>query len=66
MNRYIEDPLEPLGVAFGILLVLIGIGTLVGMPWAHKSGSALLMVGQIVGAIAAIGIGAALAWVTRT
>ncbi|MGA9400222.1 hypothetical protein [Haladaptatus sp.] len=66
MNRYIEDPLEPLGVVFGILLVLIGIGTLVGMPWAHKSGSALLMLGQIVGAIAAIGIGAALAWVTRT
>ncbi|WP_423743442.1 hypothetical protein V5735_10295 (plasmid) [Haladaptatus sp. SPP-AMP-3] len=66
MNRYISDPLEPLGTAFGVLLVLIGIGTLVGMPWAHKSGSALLMLGQILGAVAAIGIGAALAWIART
>ena len=66
MNRYIADPLEPLGVAFGVLLVLIGLGTLVGMPWAHKSGGIVLMLGQIIGALAAIGIGATLAWVTRT
>ena len=66
MNRYMEDPLEPLGVVFGVLLVLIGIGTLVGTPWSYKSGSVVLMIGQIIGALAAIGIGAALAWVTRT
>lgn len=66
MNRYISDPLEPLGIAFGVLFVLVGLGTLVGMPWAHKSGSVLLMLGQIFGGIAAIGIGAALAWIVRT
>jgi hypothetical protein len=66
MNRYVSGPLEPIGIAFGALLVLIGIGTLVGTPWAHKSGSALLMLGQIFGAVAAIGIGGALAWVART
>ncbi len=66
MNRYVSDSLEPLGIAFGVLLVLIGIGTLVGTPWAYKSGSALLMLGQILGAVAAIGIGGALAWIVRT
>ncbi|WP_458187780.1 hypothetical protein [Haladaptatus sp. NG-WS-4] len=65
MNRYVSDPLEPLGIAFGVFLVLVGVATLVGMPWANKSGSALLMLGQIVGALSAVGIGAALAWVVR-
>ncbi|WP_227353190.1 hypothetical protein [Haladaptatus salinisoli] len=66
MNRYASDPLEPLGIVFGVLLALIGLATLVGTPWAHKSGSVLLMFGQVLGALAAVGIGAALAWVART
>ncbi|WP_435159306.1 hypothetical protein [Haladaptatus sp. DFWS20] len=66
MNRFVSDPLEPLGIAMGVLLVLIGIATLIGTPWADKSGSALVMLGQILGALSAVGIGAALAWVSRT
>ncbi|WP_266079662.1 hypothetical protein [Haladaptatus caseinilyticus] len=66
MNRFVSDPLEPLGIAMGVLLVLIGIATLVGTPWAHKSGNFLVMLGQILGALSAIGIGGALAWVSRT
>ncbi len=65
MNRFVSDPLEPFGIVMGALLVLIGIATLVGTPWASKSGSALLMIGQIIGALSAIGIGAALAWISR-
>ncbi len=65
MNRFVSDPLEPFGIVVGVLLVLVGIATLVGTPWTHKSGSAVVMLGQIVGALSAIGIGAALAWVSR-
>ena len=60
------DRLETFGLAFGVLLVLVGIATVVGTPWAHKSGSALVMVGQILGALGAIAIGAGLAWLVRT
>jgi hypothetical protein len=60
-----SDRLEPLGIGFGVLLVLIGIATIVGTPWAYKSGGALLMLGQALGAVAAIAIGAGLAWLVR-
>lgn len=58
----LEDPLEPLGVGVGVLLVLVGIATIVGTPWAYKSGSVAVLVGQVLGALAAVGIGAGLAW----
>lgn len=59
------DRLEPLGVGVGALLVLIGITTIVGTPWAYKSGGILLMFGQAFGALAAIALGAGLAWLAR-
>jgi hypothetical protein len=59
------DRLEPLGIGFGALLVLIGIATIVGTPWAYKSGGVLLMLGQSLGAVAAIALGVGLAWIAR-
>ena len=59
------DRLEPLGVGIGALLVLVGLATIVGTPWAYKSSGALLLVGQGLGAVAAIAIGAGLAWLAR-
>ncbi|USZ66757.1 hypothetical protein NGM10_08375 [Halorussus salilacus] len=59
------DTLEPLGIGLGALLVLVGIATLVGTPWAHKSGGLLLAAGQVLGAISAVAIGAGLAWIAR-
>ncbi|MFC7081882.1 hypothetical protein [Halorussus caseinilyticus] len=59
------DRLEPLGIGFGVLLVLIGLATIVGTPWAYKSGGILVLVGQALGAVAAIAVGAGLAWVAR-
>lgn len=61
----LEDPLSPLGVGVGVLLVLVGLATLAGTPWAYKS-STLVMVGQIIGALSAIAIGAGLAWLVYT
>lgn len=59
------DTLERLGVGFGVLFVLIGVATLAGTPWSHSSGSAIVMLGQILGALGAVAIGAGLAWLTR-
>ncbi|PSQ50805.1 hypothetical protein BRD15_00890 [Halobacteriales archaeon SW_6_65_15] len=59
------DRLESLGIAFGALLVLVGLATIVGTPWAHKSGSVLVTLGQALGAVGAIAVGAGLAWLVR-
>ena len=65
MNLDVTDRLEPLGTAFGALLVLIGIATVIGTPWAYKSGSVVVAAGQIVGALAAVAIGVGLVWLAR-
>lgn len=54
------DRLEPLGVAVGALLVLMGLGTLVGAPWATND-SGLATVIQLVGIALTVAIGVALA-----
>jgi len=59
------DRLEPLGVAVGALLVLVGLATIVGTPGALRSGGVLLALGKGFGAVAAIAVGAGLAWLTR-
>ncbi|WP_123537910.1 hypothetical protein [Halosimplex salinum] len=63
-NRF-SDRLEPIGVAVGVLLVLVAIATLAGAPWATK-GDALASVIQVVGAIGTAAIGALLVWLSRT
>lgn len=59
-----DDAFEPLGTAVGGLLVLIGLGTIVGMPWATNGDLAASIV-QMVGILATIGIGAGLVWLSR-
>lgn len=60
-----DDRLEPVGIAVGVLLVLIGITTILGVPWATK-GDLLASIIQIVGALGTVGIGALLVWLSRT
>jgi len=59
------DRLEPLGIGVGVLLVLVGVATVAGTPWTHKSAGIALGVGQAFGALAAVAIGAGLAWLVR-
>ncbi|WP_135829962.1 hypothetical protein [Halorussus halobius] len=65
MAAALADRLEPLGVGFGVLLVLVGVATVIGTPWSYKSAGTALAVGQAFGAIAAVAIGAGLAWLVR-
>jgi hypothetical protein len=59
------DRLEPLGTALGVLLVLIGLATVVGTPWAYQSGVVLVTLGPLLGAVGAIAVGAGLVWLVR-
>jgi hypothetical protein len=58
---FVDDRLDALNVVLGAFLVLVGLGTLAGMPWQY-GGGALVMVGNVVGSLAAVGIGVGLAW----
>ncbi|MFC7140650.1 hypothetical protein ACFQMA_12555 [Halosimplex aquaticum] len=63
-NRF-SDRLEPVGIAVGVLLVLVALGTLAGAPWTTK-GDMLASAIQVFGAVATAGIGALLIWLSRT
>lgn len=58
-----EDTLEPLGVGTGVLLVLVGLGTLAGQPWATLDGIGPLAL-QLVGVFALLVVGSGLAWLS--
>jgi hypothetical protein len=61
MNLF-QDRLDAVGLPGGVFLVLVGFGTIWGQPWQYSAGGALLMVLQLVGAIAAIAIGVSLVY----
>lgn len=60
----VADPLEPLGVIGGTLLVLFGLGTLVGQPWAGKPILTFLV--QLVGVLLMLAVGVAVVWLSRS
>lgn len=60
----VDDPLEPLGIVGGVLLVVFGLGTLVGQPWTTKPIAAVLV--QFVGVMLMVGVGVGLVWIART
>lgn len=60
-----SDKLEPLGIVTGAFLVLVGLGTVIGMPWA-TNGSTLTSIVQLFGILATILVGAGLVWLART
>lgn len=59
----VKDTLEPLGIAVGALLVLVGIGTLVGQPWATSNSMGAVVL-QIIGILVLFVLGAGLAWLS--
>ncbi|WP_436927893.1 hypothetical protein [Halosimplex amylolyticum] len=63
-NRF-SDRLEPIGIALGVLLVLVALTTLAGAPWTTK-GDMLASAIQVLGAVATAGIGVLLVWLSRT
>jgi hypothetical protein len=59
------DRLEAVGIAVGVFLVLVGLGTVAGFPWATKGDTAAAVL-QVVGALGTAAVGAGLVWLSRT
>ncbi|SEL27037.1 hypothetical protein SAMN04488691_103436 [Haloferax larsenii] len=55
-----------LWIVVGVFVALVGLGTLVGMPWRYAGGGAATAAIQILAALATVGIGAAVAWLGVT
>jgi hypothetical protein len=62
-NPGLDDTLTPLGLAAGLFLVLVGLGTLAGTPWTSANGLAGVL--QTLGGLLAIALGAGLGWFLR-
>lgn len=63
LTERFDDVAEPLGIGVGVLLVLIGLGTVSGAPWATNQ-SVLATVVQLIGVLLTIALGAGLAYVS--
>lgn len=60
-----QDRLDWVGVPVGLFVALVGLGTLLGQPWQYSAGGTLVTLLQIVGALAAIGIGIGLVYLVH-
>jgi len=58
-----DDRLEAVGIAVGVFLVLVGLGTVAGFPWATKGDTAAAL--QVVGALGTAAVGAGLVRLSR-
>ena len=59
-----DDRLQVLGTAGGAFIALVGLGTLLGAPWATASGAAPAAV-QVLGALLTVALGAGLVWLVQ-
>ncbi|WP_226011702.1 hypothetical protein [Halomicrobium salinisoli] len=60
-----DDTLEPLGIATGAFLVLVGLGTLLGAPWATNPNLGPVVV-TVLGSLLSVVIGVGLAYLSWT
>lgn len=66
MNRFdFEDTLEPLGILAGGFVILVGLGTLMGMPWTTTEFTVAGII-QTIGTFVAIAVGVVLVLVSYT
>ena len=63
-NRF-SDRLEPVGIAAGVLLVLVALVTFAGTPWTTK-GDIVASAVQVIGVLATAAVGVFLVWISRT
>lgn len=64
MNGF-RDRLDAVAIPIGLFVLVVGLGTLLGQPWQYAAGGALQMVLQLLGALAAVGIGVGLLYLGR-
>lgn len=59
-----DDTLESLGAVTGVFLVLVGLGTVIGMPWQTNAGL-LVSIIQLLGVVGTVAAGAGIVWLTQ-
>lgn len=64
LTERFDDRLEPIGIATGVFLVLVALGTVAGTPWT-TTGSMLVSIIQLVGLAGMVALGAGLIWLAR-
>jgi hypothetical protein len=64
MNGF-RDRLDAVAIPVGLFVLVVGLGTLYGQPWQYAAGGALQMVLQLLGALAAVGMGVGLLYLGR-
>ncbi len=52
-----QDRLDVVSVPVGLFVIVVGLGTLLGQPWQYAAGGSVIMILQLLGALAAIGLG---------
>lgn len=55
-----QDRLDVVSIPVGLFVIIVGLGTLLGQPWQYAAGGAPIMILQLLGALAAVGIGVGL------
>lgn len=63
MDSSFDDSLAVLGVLVGGFVVVVGLGTLLGLPWTSTDSTAAVAA-QMVGIVATIAIGLLLVFLT--
>lgn len=64
MELPIRDRLDGLGTVAGAFVVLLSLATLLTQPWQYTGGGAVMAL-QILGTLAAIGIGVGLIYLSH-
>lgn len=59
-----EDTLETIGVAAGVFVGLVALGTLLGQPWRTSDNPIALLL-QLLGILATVGVAVFLVWISR-
>ena len=62
MSRWSDDPLVPIGVAVGVFLILVGLGTLLTAPWQWQPSTTVTIL-RILGTLGTILIGVGLIYI---
>lgn len=63
LTERFDDELEPVGIAVGAFLVLVGLATVAGTPWTTNPDTLAVAI-KILGSLATVALGAGLAYLS--
>lgn len=64
METPYRDDLDVIGSVAGVFVALLGLATILGQTWQYVGGTGIMLV-QLLGALASVGIGVGLVYVSH-